>query len=705
MVEDYQAGPVKSTAFSVAAVPVSCSRIHIDKEPVISYYRFLYIFLDQGNMEYAALINNIRHAVGKAVQDRFRLQVEEIKITATPTPDIGDLAIRLCFQLAKTLKKAPIAIGKEILETLDPVAGVKKVTIEGGGYLNFHLDRWALFSSLRKEDRDFASKPGEGKAKIIVEHTNINPNKAAHIGHLRNACLGDTLVRLLRFLGEMVEVQNYIDDTGVQVADVVVGFHHLLEKNIGQIREMTEKFDYFCWDLYARVTKDYQDHPEHLERRNTMLAKIEEGNNEMSRLAAHIADRIVQCHLRTMERINIRYDLMPRESDIMKRRFWDKTFSLLKEKQAIFLAREGKQQGCWVMRLKESTSFSEMDDPDKIIVRSNGTVTYVGKDIAYQLWKFGLLGSDFLYSLYREYPDGHALWMTDSSKNAKRMDSFGKGTTIYNVIDVRQSYLQKVVKEGLKVLGYPDEADRSIHFSYEMVALSLECCRDLGVELGEEERSKSYLEMAGRRGLGIKADDLLDRLIEKAREEVKQRAGKLEEEERGNARKIAVGALRYFMIKNTRNKVIAFDLQDALSFTGETGPYLMYSAVRAGNIFKKLKSRFGPDASEIPSSEEASLAEMLSEKNEEATDLWEMILLMARIDDYIETAVKSLELSYFAKYVFQLAQKFNNFYHKYSILNEPDPKKRDLRMLVAGLFLRHIRMCLSLMGIEAPEKM
>ena len=357
------------------------------------------------------------------------------------------------------------------------------------------------------------------------------------------------------------------------------------------------------------------------------------------------------------------------------------------------------------MRLKESTAFSEMDDPDKIIVRSNGTVTYVGKDIAYQLWKFGLLGSDFLYSLYREYPDGHALWMTDSSKNAKSMGSFGKGTTIYNVIDVRQSYLQKVVKEGLKVLGYPDEADRSIHFSYEMVALSPECCRDLGVELGEEEQSKSYLEMAGRRGLGIKADDLLDRLIERAEEEVKQRAGKLEEEERENARKIAVGALRYFMIKNTRNKVIAFDFQDALSFTGETGSYLMYSAVRAGNIFKKLKSRFGPDASEIPSSEEASLAEMLSEKNEEAADLWEMILLMARIDDYIETAVKSLELSYFAKYVFQLAQKFNNFYHKYPILNEPDPKKRDLRMLVAGLFLRHIRMCLSLMGIEAPEKM
>jgi len=656
-------------------------------------------------MKYSVLINDIRHAVGKAVQDCFRLQVEEIKITATPTPDIGDLAIRLCFQLAKTLKKAPIAIGKEIQETLDPVAGVKKVTIEGGGYLNFHLDRWALFSSLRKEDRDISSKPGEGKAKIIVEHTNINPNKAAHIGHLRNACLGDTLVRLLRFLGEMVEVQNYIDDTGAQVADVVVGFHHLLEKDIGQIREMTEKFDYFCWDLYAGVTRDYKDHPEHLARRNTMLAKIEEGNNEISRLAAHIADRIVQCHLRTMERINIRYDLMPRESDIMKRRFWDKTFSLLKEKQAIFLAREGKQQGCWVMRLKESTAFSEMDDPDKIIVRSNGTVTYVGKDIAYQLWKFGLLGSDFLYSLYREYPDGHALWMTDSSKNAKSMGSFGKGTTIYNVIDVRQSYLQKVVKEGLKVLGYPDEADRSIHFSYEMVALSPECCRDLGVELGEEEQSKSYLEMAGRRGLGIKADDLLDRLIERAEEEVKQRAGKLEEEERENARKIAVGALRYFMIKNTRNKVIAFDFQDALSFTGETGSYLMYSAVRAGNIFKKLKSRFGPDASEIPSSEEASLAEMLSEKNEEAADLWEMILLMARIDDYIETAVKSLELSYFAKYVFQLAQKFNNFYHKYPILNEPDPKKRDLRMLVAGLFLRHIRMCLSLMGIEAPEKM
>ncbi|HLZ09124.1 MAG TPA: arginine--tRNA ligase, partial [Chloroflexota bacterium] len=383
-------------------------------------------------------------------------------------------------------------------------------------------------------------------------------------------------------------VQNYIDNTGVQVADVVVGFVHLEKQSAADVRALIARpgrpFDYYCWDLYAHTSQYFADHPESLAWRHETLHAIEAGSGEVAEIAHIVADAIVTAHLATMLRLGIVYDVLPRESEILHLQFWATAFELLKERKAIYFETEGKNHGCWVM---PGSAFSESagEEDSKVIVRSNGTVTYVGKDIAYQLWKFGLLGKDFYYRPW----DPHVYVTTDDPSQAAPV-SFGKGDWVYNVIDSRQSYLQDVVVAGLRALGYNDQADRSVHFSYEMVALSPRTCVEMGIELSDEDKRKPYVEVSGRKGLGVKADDLIDRLIDDALEEVNSRhADAPADERRAIATHIATGALRYFMLKYTRNSVIAFDFQEALSFEGETGPYVQYAAVRARNILRKLK--------------------------------------------------------------------------------------------------------------------
>src|SRR5581483_5769577 len=399
--------------------------------------------------------------------------------------------------------------------------------------------------------------------RVIVEHTNINPNKAAHIGHLRNAVLGDTYVRCMKWLGYRVETQNYIDDTGVQVADVVVAFQHLDEKSIDEVRALTQqpKFDYYCWDVYSRMASYYNEHPDSKEWRRETLHRMESGEGETAELAAIIARAIVRRHIETMLRLGITYDLLPKESDIIALHFWDRAFELLKQSGAVIYEHEGKHKGCWVMKLEGSEEFAGMDEPDKILVRSNGTVTYTGKDIAYQLWKFGLLDRTFGY---RKFPAPYTLWeTTHDDPSQSGAPKFGGAEIVVNVIDVRQAYLQKVVKQGLHQLGHRKEAENSIHFSYEMVALTPETASALGMEITEEDAAKAYVEMSGRKGLGVKADDLMDALEKKAIERVVE-GGRGAEDAEEIGRQIAIGALRYFMLKYGRNKVIAFDFNEAL---------------------------------------------------------------------------------------------------------------------------------------------
>lgn len=635
---------------------------------------------------------------------------EKYGLTATVVTEqpkdssFGEVALPAAFALAKQLRKAPKAIAAELAGGLQGVPGIAAVEVAGAGYLNVRFDRGAYADGLL---RGFLPDAQAASGKVIVEHTNINPNKAAHIGHLRNAVLGDTFVRMLRGAGRRVEVQNYIDNTGVQVADVVVGFHYLEKRSNAEVAELAAapKFDYYCWDLYARMSSYYADHPEAVQWRRDTLHAIEHGEGELAALGHLVADAIVDCHLSTMWRLDIAYDVLPRESEILHLEFWATAFEQLKQRGAVYFVEEGKNKGCWVMaahHFRETPDSAEAGDDDaKVIVRSNGTVTYVGKDIAYQLWKFGLLGKDFHYRPLRTYPGGHVVWVAAPDEGDPGAPEFGRGAEVYNVIDSRQSYLQDVVVAGLRALGCEEQAERSTHFSYEMVALSPRTCVELGIALSEEDKSRPYVEVSGRKGLGVKADDLIDKLIEKAKAEVDARHPQRDDAERlRTATQIATGALRYFLLKFTRNTVIAFDLQEALSFEGETGPYVQYAAVRARNILRKLEERGEtlPDFAAVLPRE--ALARQLA-----AEEFWQLLLNASKNEKALESALQSGEPAQFARYAFTLAQAFNAFYHDFPILAEKDPEKRTFLLWLATYFRSQLEKTLAVLGIPVPEYM
>jgi arginyl-tRNA synthetase len=591
-------------------------------------------------------------------------------------------------------------------------AGFSSLEVAGAGYINARLDRVAALSeALRPEGAPFtvSGERVDGE-RIIVEHTSINPNKAAHVGHLRNAILGDTFVRLLNAAGATVSVQNYIDNTGVQVADVVVGLMQLEGRHLESVKALLAELeaqqtrvDYYMWDLYAKTSQWYElDAAEKGARRQVRLGvlhQIEAGGNEAAEIAELVSTAVLRRHLETMERLDIEYDFLPRESEILQLDFWDAAFTQLKDKGVLYYETAGKNAKCWVMRRAGVAEAEEgaTDEDAKVIVRSNGTVTYVGKDIAYHLWKFGLLGKDFGYRKFHEYGDGRECWIS-AVGGEEPHPHFGDAQAIYNVIDARQADPQNVVVEALRRLGYEKQAEHYTHFSYEMVALTPRCAAELGYVLSEEDKQRAYLEVSGRKGFGVKADDLLDRLIAAAGKEVEARHPELSSEERDAiAKSIAVGALRYFMLRYTKNAVIAFDFEDALSFEGETGPYAQYAAVRAANIFRKAGTT--PEDVIAKFATESVTKEMLPD------DIWELWLTAGKLSLVLEQCIGTTEPAYLAKYLFQLAQQFNNFYHRHHILTEADEARKALLLATAAVARRQLERGLGWMGVTVPEVM
>ncbi len=670
-----------------------------------------------------AIAGAVRRELGVAAVPPFSVEVP-------PNRAMGDLAITVAFQLARVLKKPPRAIAQQLAPAVSSIPGVARVDAAPNGYLNVFLDRRAfLLARLRGEVAPVAGTT----EKTIVEHTAINPNKAAHVGHLRNAALGDTLVRALIFRGTPVEVQNYIDDTGVQVADVIVGFRELEHRSLEEVRHIadTTRFDYYCWDLYSRVTEWYAGDTERLAIRAAALHDLEQagqaghGSHDTAALGAFVVARIVRAHLATMARLNVGYDLLTFEGDILRLQFWAQAFEILKAQGAVFLQTEGRLAGCWVMRIEEGGDASPADDDvgesseprgepiepgkeaarEKVIVRSNGAVTYVGKDIANQFWKFGLLGRDFGYRRVAAGAGGRVLWSTASLPGESSAPPFGKAGRIYNVIDSRQMYLQALLGQALRALGHAREAENSIHFSYEMVALSHATARELGyeTEAESEEAKKPFVEVSGRKGLGVKIDDLLDLLTNKASAEVATRNPDSSAADcRFVASQIAVSAIRYFMLKYSRGTLIVFDIEEALSFEGETGPYLQYAVVRANNIFHKLREREGLTDADILAVLDATRADELTEAS---SDLWALVLEAARLDEIVEQVVRTLEFSVLAKYAFGLAQLFNAFYHRHQILSEEQIERKRWRAAGVGYFRTQLTRALELMGIEVPSRM
>jgi arginyl-tRNA synthetase len=672
---------------------------------------------------YKALEERVRKALRHHIHERYKTDVPIIT-ERPPKLAMGEIASPVCFELAKRLKKPPRALAQEIANSLKPIPGVARVEVAGGGYLNAFIDRAEFFRATceesGKQSAATQSVPPDA-AKVVVEHTSINPNKAAHIGHLRNAVLGDTFARLLRYTGHPVEVQNYIDNTGVQVADVVLGFLHLEPKSSDEVRALAAapKFDYVCWDLYTRVTQWLAEDKSRLQIRANTLKEIEEGHGAAAQVAEIVSTAIVRCHLRTLDRLGISYDLLSRESEILHLKFWDAAFEMLKQRGAIQYATSGKSQGCWVMQLPSDQEESEgeeqaaEEEPSelaeaKIIVRSNGTVTYVGKDIAYHLWKYGLLGRDFYYRPFHKHPDGREAWTTASEPpSAPNAPDFGHAHDVYNVIDARQAYPQQVVGAGLRALGYTEQADRLKHFSYNVVALTPRCARELGYEIPEEDAKKPYIEVSGRKGQGVKADDLIDQLEASARKEVESRhpelAGTAEGAQMVDA--ISKGALRYFLLRYTRSTVIAFDFEDALSFEGETGPYVQYAVVRVQGIWRKGAER-DPQfaaAEAVDAVNTDSAGKLLASGS--GDDIWDLVVLAGSLDARIDAALSAQEPAFLTRYAFELAQAFNIFYHKHHILSEEDAAKRAFLLKLVWLVREQLVATLALLGISAPEKM
>jgi len=658
---------------------------------------------------YLELKNRLETHLQSVLKVKYDLELASIPMETPPDLRFGELATPIAFELARKLRKAPKVIAQEIVAAIGHLDGFSSFEVAGAGYINARLDRVV---GVRMVTSGEGSAPSGVGLHALVEHTSINPNKAAHIGHLRNAVLGDTFVRLLRAAGQQVAVQNYIDNTGVQVADVVVGFLHLEGKSLGDVRTLLdeldrkgERIDFYCWDLYARTSQWYEQgsDEEKVARKKLRYATLHElelGGNETAQAAELISTAVLRRHLETMLRLDIEYDFLPRESEILHLNFWSLAFEQLKQTGVLYFENEGKNKGCWVMtRPGAETSDGETDEDAKVIVRSNGTVTYVGKDIAYHLWKFGLLGRDFGYRKFFTYPD-HECWISTEHGEAEH-PHFGGAQAIYNVIDARQSDPQANVIQALRGMGHTAEADHYTHFSYEKVALTPRCALDLGFEVAPEDLNSPYILVSGRKGFGVKADDLIDTLIKATRAEVDARqTGRDDEERQQIAKQIAIGALRYFMLKFTRNSVIAFDFKDALSFEGETGPYIQYAVVRARNIFRKgattpeavLREFIGADAG-------AFLV------GDDAEDIWALWLRAGRRALVLDQCIATSEPAYLAKHAFQLAQDFNNFYHKHHILTEEDHERRMFLLATAAVALRELVTVLGWLGIESPEAM
>ncbi len=657
------------------------------------------------------------------LRELYQIGIANVVIEQPPEIKLGEYALPLAFELARKLRKAPRKIAEEVVGALGAIDGFAGFEVAGAGYINARLDRGAAVEAIAASgELEMSSE----HLHSLVEHTSINPNKAAHVGHLRNAILGDTFVRLLRAAGQQVDVQNYIDNTGVQVADIVVGLMHLESFSLSDVQALMARLadkdgriDYYCWNLYARVSQWYEaDEAEKQARKKVRLDtlhEIERGGNEAAAIGELISTAVLRRHLETMLRLGIEYDLLPRESEILHLKFWDLAFEQLKAKGVLYLETEGKNKGCWVMKragaARNDDELRDGDDPEasesvdgpdedaKVIVRSNRTVTYVGKDIAYHLWKFGVLGRDFAYRRFFRYSN-HECWISAESGEADH-PHFGGAQAIYNVIDSRQADPQANVIEALRGLGYTDQAAHYTHFSYEMVALTPRCAMELGYDLPEEDQLRSYIEVSGRKGFGVKADDLIDKLIAATQKEVDERHPELEAAERTViAKEIAVGALRYFMLKYTRNSVIAFDFKDALSFEGETGPYIQYAVVRTRSIFRKGET-----------TAEQSLANMVGIdaapylSGEDADAIWQVWLRAAKTSLLLDQCIATAEPAYLARHAFQLAQDFSNFYRKHHILTEPDPERKKFLLATAAVAQRELIRSLGWLGISAPEVM
>jgi arginyl-tRNA synthetase len=608
-------------------------------------------------------------------QEGLAINIEQLPIDLrfSAQASFGDYSLPVMAWSSKNkLGRPPLVIAEALAKILTEGQhpSIDEITITKPGFLNFRLNHpvigRAVIEQVQEQGADFGQNQIGIGTRVLVEHTNINSNKAAHVGHLRNSCLGDTVVRMLRSQGYKVEANNYIDDTGVQVADVVVGFTLLQQGKLqladGNEQQADESFDYYCSRVYVAIGKAYEEQPELKAMRDTVMHTIEYGAEpaegpDYAVLAADLSKQIVQAHLNTMARLNISYDLLTWESSILGAGLWKKTFEMLRDSGVLEKPETGAAAGCWIVPFGEGevqTSEGEQRTSDKILVKSNGTVTYTGKDIAGQLWKFGLaddprMGINFHFVPWGRQKDGRLLWtmLPPDAKFANQEEAdpklFGHAKRVINVIDVRQSYPQQVVYESLRRMGFVEQAENSVHLAYEVVTLSAATAARLGVDTSD---GRTFYAMSGRKGIEIKADDLINTAVARMQEVESKRELRAE-----TATVLAASAIRYFMIRFGLQQVIALDIDEALRPNGETGVYLQYAYARANSILRRLKNNGYTEPEQL-----YTLPEQLEQSE------WELLRLIDAYPRRLAEATVQLAPNMLAAYTFELASHFNDFY-------------------------------------------
>lgn len=608
------------------------------------------------------------------------IKIPPFDITEPPNIEFGDLSTALPLTLAKIINNNPLDIAKQFKKSLDKqkIEYIREITVTQPGYVNFHINFADLSQHLFKKillQKENLGIDKKNKGNAIVEHTSINPNKAAHVGHLRNACLGDSVANILRTTGWEIEVQNYIDDTGVQLADVIVALNNFKDK------QGKRSFDYFCWDIYTKIQKIYEIDEKLKVQQEETLKLIEAGDNKIATQAIEVANKIINAHLATMSRLGITYDLLVWEKDIIDTGLWPAVFEDLKNKKLITQPTKGEHKGAWVVE------FGNNEREDKIMVKSNGIATYTAKDLAYQMWKFGLLNIDFKYyqrvlqknkKLLLTTPAGVAL--QKRKKTAKRIP--GKPNKVINIIDLRQSYPQKVIQDTLQKLGFDKQADNYIHLKYEVVKLSLAAIKELGIK---PEQDKESYAMSGREGIGVKIDDLMNKIEIK----IKKINPELSSDDITN---LASTTIRYYILRNRPEREVVFDFEEALRTNGNTGIYLQYAYVRCNNILKKVSDW-----------DQNSRLRDISESNI-SLESKAVIKMLENYPTILRNCAEELDPSLLTDFAFKLANNFSSFYETNPVLKAQSEKDKIFRLHIVFSTKQILENVLKILGIKPLEQ-
>lgn len=638
-------------------------------------------------MTFRDLVSETREAISSSIRN-LGYPVQDFEILEPQRTEYGDLTCNVAFQLGKKLKKHPFVIANEIVEKqLKPYLDEKNsssfilyVEAHPGGYINFKANfeklTTSVFNEVLKNPNYGFYDSGKGK-QVLIEHTSVNPNKALHIGHIRNMVIGDVIYRIMKATNHKTLVLNYVDDSGLQVADIVVGFKFAgipLEPSDNSV-----KFDRYCGDeVYVKVNEMYGTNPTLEEKRRFVLKEIEEGSTDIARFAAKVTMRVLCDQLKTSWRMKTRYDLLNFESQIIHSGLWIKSFELLKESGISIFEYTGKNSGCWVLKLE--------GEDEKVIIRTDGTATYIAKDIPYAAWKLGIVEDPFFYYKLTNQWDGSSLWATtlESNQDQSIHRKFNSADVALTVIDARQSRLQRIISKVLSQIMKEDR--RYYHVGYEAVTLSSETAKILGFDAGD----KKFMHMSGRKGISINADYFLDLFHAKAYDEAKQRNPHLSPQSLNEiAEEIAVSAIRYNLIKQDLDKIITFDVKESLSLEGDTGPYLQYAYARSRRILEKAgepisRTKYG----------------LLTAEQE-----LDLLKEISKFDFVLEESARMLDPKLLARYAYRLAKVFNLFYEKVSVLKEKNNELMYSRLTLVKAFCLTLKNVLNTIGITPLDKM